>query len=193
MAQLTCGTDGSTGLEIVTQINTNTDTLAAHESRLDSIEQDIVWLVKPDPKSTLKLEAERIQTITDDADPIVLEIADTALVQKGGFKADPVTHSLSNDSGRNYPITKMSISLNVSFPGSEELELYLYQNGSAASTAPFAIQGRGSGKPVAFTWMADFSFYDGDTIDIRARNADSGSFDLTILACQFRVESDYEV
>ena len=44
MAQLSCGDGGSTGAEIVDQINTNTNSVADHETRIATNEADITGL-----------------------------------------------------------------------------------------------------------------------------------------------------
>ena len=230
MADLTCGSGGSTGMEIITQINSNTHNIEDHEtritqnttdiasnlaaiqsndsdistldSRITSVEGDISTinntltthenrldkLEGPAPRATVRLANETTVTLTDDSTPIVLPIFDTIVTQRGGFGAVLNDYTLVNINAPDQLSVIMTVGINVRFPGTETLELQLYKNGQPYSSADFYLRGTGDNKPNAFFWQSDITLNAGDTIDLRGRNAATGSVDITFVRTQFRID-----
>jgi len=140
-----------------------------------------------DQRGSMRLAAAISQTVSDDATPVVAEAFDTAVTQTTHFSCDPNNNSITY-TGPNVASAIVSIGLNLEFPGSEEVEFYAYINGVEYSAQSINAQGRGTGKPVEIYWSSDIALNTNDTIDIRVRNADTGSFDLTYLRSTFRVD-----
>jgi hypothetical protein len=82
------------------------------------------------------------------------------------------------------------VGINVRFSGSEQLDIWVYKNGDPYSTSEFTIQGRGTNKPVSAFWQSDISMLNGDYIDIRVQNADTGTFDCVFERVQFRIDAE---
>jgi len=167
--QLTCGSSGSTGAEVINRINE---------------------LSKVNPRATGRLSTPVVVTV-DDTTEILLPCIDEARTERGGFVVDTNNYSLTNASGYDYESVLVSIGLNVRFSGTEQLDIWVYLNGQPYTTSEFTIKGEGTNKPVAVFWQSDVALANGDTIDIRAKNAASGSFDCTIERTQFRIDADY--
>ncbi len=182
MADLTCGQGGSTGSEIIAQINKNTEALAILNT-----------LAQVDPRGSLRLATEVTQTITDNATPVLLNCFDTVVTEQNGFTVtDPVsgTATITNDTGSTVKAL-LAVGLNVDFPANETLELFIYIEGVQYSSLPLIIQGLGSDKPTSTYWESEVVLNDGATIDVRGRNADAGSYDITFLRTTFRLSASW--
>ena len=168
---LTCGSGGSTGQEVIDRIN---------------------GLTSLDLRATGRLTAPETVTITDTT-TLVLPVADEARTQRGGFEVDITRHALVNASGKAYDSVIVTVGLNVRFPGNEQLDIWVYVNDVAYSAVEFTMQGRGNQKPQSIFWQSDVSLADGDIIDIRGTSPDAGtSYDLVIERTQFRIDADYK-
>ena len=179
---LICGDNGSTASEVIEQINLNTDELVAHDGRLVVLENKIV------PRGSLRLATVgTTQTITDAVEPALLIGLDTIVTERGDVDVDPVAYSITY-TGPAADTAIITIGLNVAFPGTEELEVYLFINDIMYSDTPVALQGGNVDKPEIVFWQSDISLNTGDVMTVRGRNADAGSFDLTYLRTTFRVD-----
>ncbi len=197
-SMLTCGDGGSTGQEIVDQINTNTDQLSSHdtkisqletttgdhETRIGDVEADILVLQGPDPRASLRLDTDTDVNLTDTY--AKLNIFNQARVSRGGFTADEANDRLVNDSGKNIPNVLVSLGLNVLFPGNETMDILVYVNGSPYSNSEFTLRGYGDNKPQAIYWESDMPFNDGDVLEIYAKS-NSGDFTATFHRTHFSV------
>ena len=182
MADLTCGQGGSTGAEIVAQINNNT-------SALDILNV----LAQVDPRGSLRLAAETTQTITDSAIPDLLQCFDTIVTSQNGLT--PIlgldnTASITNLTGQNIKAI-LSIGINVKFPSSETIEVFLYVNDKAYSDLPIVVQGMGTAKPISMYWESEIILNVGDIVDVRGRNADTGTYDITYVRSTLRLTSSW--
>jgi hypothetical protein len=148
-------------------------------------------LSKFDPRATGRLTTPVSVDINDTA-PVILPCIDDAKTQRGGFEVDTANYRLINNSGVNYDSVIVTIGLNVRFSGTETLDLWVYVNDTAYAASEFTVQGRGTNKPVAIFWQSDIQLNSGDYLDIRAMNADSGSFTCVIERTQFRIDADYK-
>jgi hypothetical protein len=166
--ELECGSGGSTGLEVITRIN---------------------QLSELDPRATGHLLT-AVSVDVDDTTPVLLPCVDDAKTQRGGFEVDTTNYRLVNNSGNDYESVIVTIGLNVRFAGTEQLDIWAYKNGQPYSTSEFTIQGRGTNKPVAVFWQSDISLLNGDYIDLRAQNADTGTFTCVLERVQFRIDAD---
>ena len=172
MADLTCGQGGSTGAEIVARINE---------------------LTKLDPRGSMRLAVEVVQQFTDDVEPIVMECFDTVVTERTGLVVDPlVGYSISNNTGHAFASAVVTVGLNIVFPGSESLEVYLYVNGIMYSDNPIVVQGDGNSKPTELFWQSDIALAVGDILDLRGRNEASGSYNCTFTRSTFRVDCDWK-
>ena len=181
MADLTCGAGGSTGSEIIAQINENT-------ARMEML----TVLAQVDPRGSLRLSTDTTQTITDSAIPDLLECFDTIVTSQNGFipKLTGNTATITNDSGYNSKAI-VSVGLNVDFPANETLEVFLFVNGVVYSDVPLLVQGNGNGKPISMYWESEVVFADGDVLDIRGRNADTGTYDIKFLRSTLRITASW--
>jgi len=143
-------------------------------------------------RASMRLATSVTQTVTDDATPIVAEAFDTAVTATSEFTVDPATNSITYI-GPGASSAIVNVGLNVTFPGTEEVEFYAYINNVEYSSQSINAQGRGAGKPVEIYWSSDIALVTNDKIDFRVRNADSGSFDLQYLRSTFRVDIDYSI
>jgi hypothetical protein len=139
-------------------------------------------------RGSMRLGTETTQTITDDALPVKATAFDTKVTATQQFEVTPGNYNIRYVGTANIPSAIVSVGLNLEFPGTEEVEIYFYINDSAYSSQPIHAQGRGTGKPVEIYWESDIQLAQNDVMDIRIRNADSGSFDLTYLRSTFRVD-----
>jgi hypothetical protein len=137
-------------------------------------------------RGSMRLNASVTQSISDDAIPVLLNCVDTEVTAKGDFTCNTTTKSITYTGPGSDAI--LSVGLNVRFPGTEEIELYLYINDVEYSSQAINVQGKGTTKPVEIYWESDVNLVTGDVMDIRGRNADTGSFDLTFLRTTFRAE-----
>ena len=211
-SMLTCGDGGSTGQEIVNQINQNTSdiganivdiathsaqiqshdtkisqletTTADHESRISANEADILVLQGPDPRASLRLDTDTDVGLTDTY--AKLSIFNQARVSRGGFTADETNDRLINDSGKDIPDVLVSLGLNVLFPGNETMDILVYVNGNPYSNSEFTLRGYGDNKPQAIYWESDMPFNDGDILEIYAKS-NSGDFTATFHRTHFAV------
>ena len=75
-----------------------------------------------------------------------------------------------------------------SFPGTEEIELIPFINGTATVDVGAGLQGRTATKPVSFYWSSTIELSAGDVIDLRAKNAASGSVTCTFYRSRFQAK-----
>ena len=195
MADLTCGQGGSTGLEIVTRINENTAAATANADAIALLQADVIELEHGDPRASVRLATSvPAFTITDDLEPVLMPCFDTIVTEQAGFDAyiDPVDSggNLTNSTGFSIKCL-VAMGLNVDFPANETLEVYVYINGARYSDNPMVMQGEGSGHPVSVYWESEVELADGDTLDIRGRNGDTGSYDIAFLRSTFRMDADW--
>ena len=167
---LTCGSGGSTGLEVITRIN---------------------QLSELDPRATGHLLT-AVQVDVNDTTPVILPCIDNVKTQRGGFEVDTTNYRLINNSGHTYDSVIVTIGLNVRFPSTEQLDVWAYLNGAPYATSEFTVKGEGTNKPSAVFWQSDVTLQDGDYIDLRVMNAASGSFTCTLERVQFRIDADYK-
>ena len=193
---LTCGPSGSTGQEIIEQINTNTDDIAVNATDIANLETEVTNLdlrlqsvEAPTPRATMHLVNEVSVTLTDDPTPIVLPIFDAVVTERGDFNADLANYRLINN-GPDQDSVLVTMGVNVRFSGTETLELIAYVNGSAYNSAAFYLRGMGDNKPISLFWQSDIALASGDYIDLRARNASSGNVTVTFVRTQFRIDGD---
>ena len=165
---LTCGSGGSTGAEVITRIN-----------RLSEL----------DPRATGRIATPAIVSIND-ADVVILPVIDEARTQRSGFEVDVDNNRLVNNTGFDFESVIVTIGINVSFPGSEELDLWVYLNDTPYASSEFSMQGRGNTKPQSVFWQSDVAMAHGDYIDVRGKNSATGTYDLTIERTQFRIDGD---
>lgn len=178
---LTCGEGGSTGADIVGQINDNT---AA-----------IVVIGEAPAKTVVRLDAHIVQTISDEVEPKPLTCADVIAYQIGGFEATIVGNvpTLINTGGA-LTIASVAIGLNVDIDAlGGQLDVCIYRstdNGAnwlPCADTPVSIQGLGAGKPLSFYWESDIAIAAGEMFQLRGRNGDNGSFDCTFMRTSFRL------
>ena len=167
---LTCGSSGSTGAEVTQRIN--------QLSRLD-------------PRATGHLLT-AINVDVNDSTTVLLECMDNIKTQRSGFEVDLTGHRLINRSGHDFESVIVTIGLNVRFSGTEQLDVWAYKNGNPYATSEFTIKGEGTNKPSAVFWQSDISLADGDYIDLRVKNAASGSFTCVLERVQFRIDADFK-
>ncbi len=182
MAELTCGQGGSNGSQIINQINDNTEALAL-----------LNILAQVDPRGSLRLAAEATQTITDNSIPVLLGCFDTIVTSQNGL--EPTLEGDNKATIKNTTDSTikaiLSIGLNVDFPANETLELYAYVNGVAYSSLPLIVQGNGTDKPISAYWESEVILNADDVVDLRGRNADTGSYDITYLRSTFRLTASW--
>ena len=167
---LICGTGGSTGAEVIQRINE---------------------LSHLDPRATAHLLTP-IAVDLDDTTTEKLPVFDDAKTERAGFEVNLNEYQLVNNSGQDFFSVLVSVGLNVRFPSTEQLDLWVYLNDQPYSTSEFTIRGQGTNKPTAVFWQSDVTLQDGDHIDLRAKNAASGSVTVTFERVQFRIDADYK-
>ena len=172
---ITCGEGGSTGAEWAARINA---------------------LSQVDPRVSLTTVGSVTQTLTDAAEPIVINAFNTVETERAGFLGDVATNSISNGNTEDFVSTMLNISINAGFEGNEEIEFFLYADGVLASTNPIHLYGAGgtgqTDKPVVLNWTADFIFQAGAVIDIRARAASTATMDVTWLSSSLIANADWK-
>ena len=193
MADLTCGEGGSSGQQIIDRINENTAAIVINVDAIAALDVRLSALELPDPRASVRLAAiVPAFTISDDVIPVLMPCFDTVVTEQGGYDAyiDPVDSggSLTNSTGGTMEAL-LAVGMNVDFSGNETLEVYVYVNGAQYSALPMVIQGEGSGHPVGMYWESEIILDAGDTVDIRGRNGDTGSYDIAFLRCTFRIDS----
>ena len=200
---LSCGSGGSTGAEIVDRINLNTDAVEDHDTRVNDLETTVVdhetriaanetaitALQQRAPRASMAVTTSQTLSLSDDATPTIIAIFDTVVTERGGLEADTTLGRLTNTSGGTFEDCVVSIGFDVEFPGTEEMELSVYHNGTPIAASPaFYLRGIGSNKPVVIFWQGEITLNDGDYIDIRARNAASGNVDVNVLRATYRID-----
>jgi len=182
MADLTCGQGGSTGSQIIHRINENTQAL------------DILnILAQVDPRGSLRLAVQATQTITDNVDPVLLGCFDTIVTTQNGLEPKlegDNKATIKNTTGSTAKVI-LSVGLNVDFPANETLEVFVYVNGVVYSDLPIIVQGLGSDKPISMYWESEIILNADDVVDLRGRNADAGSYDITYLRSTFRLTASW--
>ena len=128
------------------------------------------------------------QTITDDALPVLLTCFDSEVTARGDLVPDADGNSVTYVGTEPIESAIISMGLNVEFPGTEELEIYLYINDTMYTDTPVNMQGNGTGNPEIIFWQSDISLQENDVLTLRGRNADLGSFLLTYLRTTLRVD-----
>ncbi len=194
MADLTCGQGGSSGQEIIDRINENTAAIEANAAEIVLDEARIVELEMPDPRASLRLgTVVPAFTVTDDLTPVVMPCFDTVVTEQGGFDGlivPDVSGSITNSNAFHIKAL-VAIGLNVDFSANETLEVYLYVDGLQYSGLPMVIQGEGSGHPVGMYWESEIDLPAGAVLDLRGRNGDPGSYDISFLRSTLRADADY--
>ncbi len=195
MADLTCGTGGSTGYEIVTRINENTngivgtkDDIAENRNNIVKNEGQIVALKAYDPRAAMRLNSAVDVDISDDPTPILLPVFDTIITERGGFDANTGMYRLTNNTGYDIEVT-VSIGINIKFSSTEKLDVWVYHNDQPYTNSEFTVRGEGDTKPVAIFWQSVFDMANGDHIDIRGKNSSSGTYTATFERTHFRIDS----
>ena len=182
MADLTCGQGGSNGTAIINRINENTHAL------------DILnILAQVDPRGSLRLAAETTQTITDSSIPVLLGCFDTIVTTQNGLEPKlegDNKATIKNTTGSTIKAI-LSVGVNVDFPANETLEVFVYVNGVVYSDLPITVQGNGTDKPISAYWESEVILNADDVVDLRGRNADTGSYDITYLRSTFRITASW--
>lgn len=143
-------------------------------------------------RASMRLQTSVQQTINDST-PEVLTAFDTVVTSTSEFTVDPATNSITYD-GPGVSSAVVSVGLNIAFSGTEELDAYLYINGTEYSSVPLRVRGAGTNKPSELYWESDIALNPGDVLDIRGKNADaSGSYTITYLRSTFRIDIDYNL
>ena len=137
-------------------------------------------------KASMRLSAPFTQPISDAA-YVPLEY-DQVTVERGGMTCD-INNNLIRVASTGLYSIKFGVDGN--FPGQEMLELMAFVNGVAYSSYPVVLQGRPSQKPVSVFWESTAELTDGDDIDIRGRNAESGTFDLNLQRMYFTIIKEH--
>lgn len=139
-------------------------------------------------RGSLRLTTSDTQTISDGIEPVLLSCFDAVVTSRGKLVPNEIDNSIKYVGTDPIDTAIISIGLNVSFPGTEELEVYLYVNDVKYSGTPFNIQGQGASAPVVEFWQSDISLQENDILTLRGRNADAGAFDITYLRTTLRVD-----
>ena len=126
-------------------------------------------------KGAMRLSTPTDQSISD-ANYVVLEF-DEVTMERGGIICDPTANTITVSSTGPYSV---HIGVDGTFPGAEMLELMVYVNGAAYSPHPLILQGRANQKPVSIFWESTVNLDDGDVLDVRGRNGESGTFTLSL-------------
>jgi len=196
MADLTCGSGGSTGQEIITQINTNTSDIAALDVRVTALEGTNTGTNPGQNDATMSVPRVSCRTVNnttitlDDVSFSIIPMFDSVVTERGGFEANLNGYSIGNASAPNQSSVVVSIGLNINFPSNETLELQLFINDQPYSDENFYIRGIGDNIPVAFFWQSELSLAEGDMLDVRGRNATGGTVDLDIVRTHFRLDGE---
>ena len=137
---------------------------------------------------TITRGAMRLATPTDhsfnDASYTVVDM-DTVAQQSGDLSVDISTNSITVNKDGVY---KVSLGVDAGFGGQEELQLMVHIDGVEYSQYPMAIQGRGANKPVSIFWENTVNLSAGDTLDLRGKNGDIGSFTLHVQRATLALE-----
>ena len=179
-----------------TELSANSEFVVneAEQSKITLVElmtyiKDNIPKVPVRDRGSLRLETSgSTQTIVDDATPVLLTCFDAIVTERGNLVPDEAANSIKYVGVDTINSAIVSIGLNVIFPGTEELEVYLYINNVAYSDTPINMQGEGTGKPTVNFWQSDIQLFENDELTLRGRNADAGSFDITYLRSTFRVD-----
>jgi len=177
---LSCGQGGSTGMEIITRLNS---------------------LAILDPMASVRLAGNLTQSIPTGL-PIPLNCASDVLTQRTGFVASVDVKgvpTLQNNSGVDFESVIVSLGLNVEIASQgDELEVYVYMSlDSGASWSPYSsdparIQGAGTGKPVSIYWESDAPLPKGAMLQLWGDNGDgSTDADVTFLRTTFRAVASW--
>ena len=167
---LTCGSGGSTGAEVIQRINE---------------------LSELDPRATGHLTTPVSVDLNDTTD-VKVPIIDAIVTQRGGFEVNTTNYRLINNSGHTFDSIIVSIGLNVRFSSSEIMDIYVYKNGALYSPSEFTLRGEGDNKPVSVFWQSDITLNDGEYIEVWARNGASGNVTVQLERTQFRMDADYK-
>jgi hypothetical protein len=172
--ELTCGQGGSNGAEIIARLNE---------------------LTKLDPKVSMRLTnyaTHPTQVINDDPTPVLLQAFDTIITERTGFVAEVASQSLKNNSGHPFNSVNLTFGLNVEIASTEKMQVYLCVNGEVVNLdTPIVITGGGTGNPVEITWDLDGALPAGAVVDLRARNAATGTLTIKYLLAYFRMEASW--
>jgi hypothetical protein len=117
-----------------------------------------------------------------------MEMFDLAKTQRTGFVAEVGSFSLKNNSGFDFESVIFVTNINLAFSG--ELEIAGFIDGAQVGASHF-IQGRGANKPVSISWQSDIALPATATIDIRAKNADSGTITVDYHSCNASIGAEW--
>jgi len=137
-------------------------------------------------KAAMRLHNAQIVSVNDTTWSVLP--FDEVTVERGGFSCSTTTHSIVVPSSGLYSIHQ---GVDAGFPGTEELNLMSYVNGSPYSSEYLAMQGRSNNKPVSMFWESTVTLNAGDEIDIRCLNGDSGNFDLRVIRMYFAMIKEH--
>ena len=91
------------------------------------------------------------------------------------------------------PELKLAIEYNGDYwhnLANEELEVGAFIDGAQVGNSHL-IQGRGTGKPVALSWQADYFLLNESAIELRARNNASGSTLVEYRSAHMRIDASW--
>ena len=127
-------------------------------------------------KGAMHLVTPAVQNIND-TDWRILEF-DQATVERGGITCEVANNSITVASTGVYTV---NMGINATFPGTEEIDVIAFVNGTQYSQYSFNLRGTGTNRPTAIFWQSTVNLADGDVIDLRCKNGKGGSFDLELL------------
>lgn len=157
-------------------------------SLMTYIKANIPKIIVP-TRGSLRLSTTTTQALTDDATAIKLTCFDEGVTERGDILIDD-TEGTIKYLGSPTSTAILTMGLNVSFPATESLELFLFKNDVVYSTNPLVLTGDGTTDPTETFWQSDIPLAEDDVLDIRGRNGKTGSFTITYLRATFRLDVD---
>jgi hypothetical protein len=131
----------------------------------------------------VRLSQETQQSFSDSAYTVV--VFDEVVYDGNGVVVDIATDSIKVSEAGVYTV---QFGIDAAFAGTEELALVAFVNGPQYSSLPAAIQGRSNNKPVSLYWNSIVELQKGDVVDLRAKNADTGSVTVNIRRIHFALK-----
>ncbi len=192
MATLTCGSSGSTGLDIVTQINDNTNGIADNVLAIATNTGDVADLQAAvallPTKGSMRLDAPMTQTIGNVYE--TMECFTAVSSERGDVDVTVGVVGSIQYTGLAAAEGEFHYGFNAEFASNEEIEVIPYVNGIAYSSNPMVLRGLGSGKPVSFFWISQVTIQPNDIITLMARSSITNDLDITFDRSVFALKID---
>jgi len=112
---------------------------------------------------------------------------DQKTVERGGLTSNLTTNSILIDTTGAYEIV---ICIDADYANNQEMLMMIHVNGIAYSALASSQQGRGTGKPMNFSWTSTTNLTAGDIVDVRIAS-EATSYDAEIRRLMYSIKRDH--